>query len=308
MRAYAFLVVTGYMYYLGRSPVHAHARAGLVNRLLAGKEIMSQKKCAYCGTFGPFTREHIWPAAFLERRKGLHAHYSPSSGNVHGADYIVRDVCKACNNGNLSVLDSYFCSIYDNYFKEPKGAGSEVTFNYDYNLLARALLKIAYNTARGANSEVMPLQRYSKYILNGEPRPEGLAVICELVSPSYIKDPDDPTQITEILPTMYRSARAEFQSPNGSAFLVRIVAVNSFYFHMLVVRDPNNLECFYQGIREFLEGVKGTIILLPENDQVTLSTSPQDGLRSMLPLLKAKRTEYRNFFDAYRKKGGKNNS
>jgi len=263
---------------------------------------MSRKKCAYCGTCGPLTKEHIWPAAFLERRKALYAHYSPSSGNVHGADYVVRDVCQACNNGSLSLLDNYFCFIYDNYFKEPRGAGAEVIFNYNYNLLARSLLKIAYNTARSANSEIMPLQRFSNYILNGEPRPEGLAVICELVSPSYIKDSDDPAQITEILPTMYRSARAEFQSPNGSAFLVRMIAVNSFYFHILVVRDPDNIEGFLQGIREFLEGVKGTVFLLPESDQVTLTTSPQDGLRSMLPLLKAKRAEYKSYFDTNRKK------
>jgi len=270
--------------------------------------MMNRKTCAYCGNGGPFTKEHIWPAAFLERRNGLYAHYSPSSGNVHGADYIVKDVCKACNNGNLSVLDNYFCSIYDNYFKEPREAGTELTFSYDYHLLARALLKIAYNTARSANSEVIPLQRFSKYILNGEPPPEGLAVFGELVSPSYIKDYDDPTQIKEILPTMYRSARCEFQSPNGPSFLLRMVAVNSFYFHLLAVRSPEQIEEFYQGVNEFLEGVKGTVILLPDSDKVILKTSPQDGLRSMLPLLKAKRKNYRTFFDTNRKKDSKGDS
>lgn len=263
---------------------------------------MSSKKCAYCGSGGPFTKEHVWPAAFLGRRNGLYAHYSPSSGNVHGADYIVRDVCQSCNNGKLSILDNYFCKIYDNYFKEPRGVGIEVVFDYDYHLLARTLLKIAYNTARSANSEVIPLQRFSEYILKGEQRPEGLAVIGELVSPSYIKDNEDPAKIKEILPTMYRSARGEFQSPYGSTFLLRMVAINSFYFHLLVVRNPAQIEDFYQGINEFLEGVKGTVILQPESNQVILKTSPQDGLRSMLPLLKAKRTNFRAFFDTSRKK------
>ncbi len=95
-------------------------------------------RCTYCNEECSPTREHVWPECFLERvgKTGQNfAHYSPKSGLVHGADYIVRDVCATCNNIKLSVLDLYFCALYDHYFHEPKGSDAVVEFFYDFDLL-----------------------------------------------------------------------------------------------------------------------------------------------------------------------------
>jgi len=265
------------------------------------------KKCAYCGNPGPFSREHVWPECFLNQLKDRYAHYSPKSGKVHGGDYVVRDVCLSCNNQKLSKLDNYFCSLYDLYFKNTRGSDEVVVFEYEYDLLARALLKIAFNTARSAGSETEPLEQMAGYILEGSPRPRGLAVIGELVSPTYIEDRSRPISVMkEIRPTLYRSALGLLRAPHSFAVLVRIVAINSFFFHILVSRESENIDSFFDAVREFLGGIRGTVLLSETHNHIVLRTSPQDSISSMLPLISAKKFEYRRFFDSDKgsRKGG----
>ena len=255
------------------------------------------KKCAYCGNSGTFSREHVWPKSFLERFENRRAHYSPKSGKVHGADYVVRDVCAACNNEKLSKLDEYFCSLYDRYFKEPKSLNEVVFFQYDYNLLTRSLLKIAFNTARSAGSDTEPLKRMAEYILHDSIRPNGIAVIGELVSPTYIEDHSGPVStIKEVLPTLYRSALGKLLTPHGFAVLVRVVAINSFFFHLLIARDPGDMISFAKAVHEFLERLQGTVLLPMNQNHMVLRTTARDSISSILPLMRAKRTEYEAFF------------
>ena len=127
------------------------------------------KTCAFCGQERKFTKEHVWPSCFTDRVGRDSAHYSPKSGKVHGSDYIVRDVCSECNNVHLAKLDDYFCSFYDRHLSVPLGADQTVILNYDYDLLCRVLLKIAYNTARSAGSDSAPFRRLLSYILHYTP-------------------------------------------------------------------------------------------------------------------------------------------
>ena len=256
------------------------------------------RKCAYCGSVGKLSKEHVWPSCFLERLEGSHAHYSPKSGKVHGGDYIVCDVCECCNNEKLSPLDSYFCKLYDLYFSNPRGLNEEVLFEYEYDLLARVLLKIAFNTARSAGSETSPFIRATDYILYGNKRPTGISIIGELVSPTFIADTKDTVHVKEIRPTMYRSSLAQLKTPHGYTVLLRIIAVNSFFFHLLITREPSNQTIFNRAVRELINHVSGTVLLKPECKSVILRTSPQDSLSSMLPLLSIKHKEYQEFFDA----------
>ena len=255
------------------------------------------KKCAYCGSVGKLSKEHVWPSSFLKRLEGNYAHYSPKSGKVHGGDYIVCDVCECCNNEKLSPLDSYFCKLYDLYFSYPRSLNEEVLFEYEYDLLARVLLKIAYNTARSAGSETSPFIRTTDYILYGNKRPTGISIIGELVSPTFVVDPKNPAHMKEIRPTMYRSALGQLMTPHGHAVLVRIIVVNSFFFHLLITREPSNHTIFNRAVREFINFIPGTVLLKPTCKNVILRTSPQDSLNSMLPLLHGKRKEYKGFFD-----------
>lgn len=257
--------------------------------------------CAYCDQKNKLTKEHVWPNCFLHRIGRNHAHYSPKSGHVHGSDYLVRDVCTVCNNEHLAELDAYLCLLYDKYFYKPLDAGGEIKFIYDYNLLSRVMLKIAYNTARSAGSEIEPFLKFREYILSGNDCPTGFSLIVEVVSPSYISDQDG--NFKKIMPLMYRSALGKLLSPHGKYVLVRVIAINSFFFHLILNKNDSNLEKFNLATEEFLNNVVGTQLVNPTNDLIDLKTSPQDSLSSILPLLIAKRDDYRKFFD--KKKQGR---
>jgi hypothetical protein len=241
----------------------------------------------------------VWPKCFLKKRDGIFAHYSPVSGKVHGADYVVRDVCEVCNNQKLSYLDAYFCLLNDKYFCKPADFGGKVHFEYDYDLLARSLLKISYNAARSASSETEPFLGLISYILEGKTKQNDFAVVAELVSPSRIRNSDETTTIVH--PTMYRSALSKLLTPNGEASLLRLVAINSFFFHILLRRKVASSVQFGLSIKELLKNVAGTVLMDPDCKAIDLATSPQDSLSSMLPLLKAKNKEYGNYFRSKKK-------
>jgi hypothetical protein len=260
------------------------------------------KTCAFCDKEKPLTKEHVWPSGFLDRIGRISAHYSPKSGKVHGGDYIVNDVCQECNNVHLAPLDDYFCKLYDDILSIPLSANSTVTLNFDYDMLFRVMLKIAFNTARSAGSEIEPFLRLRDYILYGGNCPNGVALIAELVSPSYIEDNSGPFPIIkEVLPTMYRSALAVLKTPNGKAVLARIVAVNSFFFHLLLSRNSLDFNPFELAKAEFLSKVKGTLCLNSNSESVNLQSSPQDSLRSILPLLVKNKNQYSRFFEQQKK-------
>ena len=142
------------------------------------------KACAFCAQERQLTKEHVWPSCFMDRVGRGGAHYSPKSEKVHGADYVVRDVCAECNNVHLAELDEYFCALYDSHLSVPLGANEEAVLNYNYDLLCRVLLKIAFNTARSAGSDSAPFQRLLPYVRRGASCPPGVALIAELVSPT----------------------------------------------------------------------------------------------------------------------------
>jgi hypothetical protein len=262
------------------------------------QEATMPKTCAYCDKEKSLTKEHVWPSGFLDRTGRNSAHHSPKSGKVHGSDYIVRDVCQDCNNVHLSPLDDYFCKLYDDILSIPLGANSTVTLRYDYDMLCRVMLKIAFNTARSAGSEIDPFLRLRDYILHGGKCPDGVALIAELVSPSYIEDNSGPIpKIKEVLPTMYRSALAGLMTPNGKAVLARIVAVNSFFFHLLLSRNASDFKSFELAKDEFLSKVEGTVCLESRSRSVNLHSSPQDSLRSILPLIVKNKDQYSRFFE-----------
>jgi hypothetical protein len=253
--------------------------------------------CAYCDTAAPMTREHVWPACFLERFGRRVAKFSVRASKVHGADYVVRDVCTECNSKRLAELDSYFCTLHDKYFAELRDFNAVVRFEYDFDLLARALLKIAYNTARAGVSDPAPLANVRRFIIGQEAPPHQLAIFIELLSPTILEDCRGPVITTrKVFPQMFRSALTEFSSPGGDDVLTRIVGVNSFFFHLVVPREPMLVTAFEEIVSAFGSSIQGLVRLEPLLGQVTVATSPQDGPGSFLPHLEAFRDQYGAYF------------
>jgi len=214
---------------------------------------------------------------------------------------VVKDVCEECNGSKLNELDTYFCQLYDRSFAEVHDFDSEVVFEYEFDKLARCLLKIAYNSARAAGSSVEAFLPLREYIRTGEERPRLFALLLEVVSPSLVPDPAAPEGLKKVLPTMYRSGITKFTKPSGRHLYTRIVAVNSFYFHLALPAGEVSQPVFEDAISDLIKFIEGTVQLTPARRAVTLRSSPQDGLRSMMPHLKLHADKYRKFFERRKK-------
>ena len=103
------------------------------------------KKCAYCDIKTKLTKEHIWPKCLITRMPNLTFRYIGSQDKFVTSELVISDVCSKCNNEKLSKLDSYFCSLYDKYFKIFHEEKNQFIFEYNYDLLLRSLLKIIFS-------------------------------------------------------------------------------------------------------------------------------------------------------------------
>jgi hypothetical protein len=156
---------------------------------------------------------------------------------------------------------------------------------------------LAYNTARAAGSLVQPLASVRAYILGLSETPSRLALFLEIVSPSLVASPNEAGGTRKVMPTdLYRSALTKFLKSGGERVLTRLVAVNSFYFHLMLPGEEISDGDFESIAEDFRQSLNGAVRLLPNEDKAIVTSSPQDALRSLTPHLKANADQYRKYF------------
>src|SRR5262245_1847826 len=140
------------------------------------------RHCAYCGSDGPLTREHLWPES-LHRRlievsdEKLNKFWDRRTGKIIQGEPTLRDVCASCNNGLLSSLDSYICEVFDRSLVHIPQRFEKVTFEYDYHRLKRWLLKMCFNSARmNSSADALVFPPLLPYLL-GESESVGRSVL-----------------------------------------------------------------------------------------------------------------------------------
>ncbi len=197
----------------------------------------SKRKCAYCGKSENLSREHIFPGSIIKRYEDNLISISDKSDKYFKADLVVRDVCEPCNNGILSNLDSQLISIFDKYMHHPIQPGDSAELSFDYHSLLRVLLKISYNSARASSDgmkAVKALKKYVPYILGKtKTAPE---IILRLQIVTSAKKFNTVTQKVEGMMEAHilRSAKLPYDGPQKANFIIRLVALNSFWFYLIV--------------------------------------------------------------------------
>lgn len=122
-------------------------------------------KCAYCEAEGKMSREHIIPKGFIEHmnRNEQYTWSDKAPSRLIKAELMVKDVCATCNNGELSILDSYALKLILKYNDQITLTTKKVYFKYDKDVLTRWLLKVCYNSAR-ANDAKFDIELYKKNV------------------------------------------------------------------------------------------------------------------------------------------------
>jgi hypothetical protein len=196
------------------------------------------KICAYCSLPNRMSREHIWPNGFL-RRGNFGIKYSKRAGRTFQGDLIVRDVCEHCNNGPLSRLDAYACTLYDTNFGRFPEHFEPVVFAYDYGRLLRWLIKIAFNTARAnKHQDAELLSRYRGSLLaDFDNSPINAHVYVALTGPGSLDFCDRPSR--KIYPQLARSGPIVLPGVGGChQVITRMVMINAYAFTLIVSRTP----------------------------------------------------------------------
>ena len=202
-------------------------------------------ECAYCGpTEVQRTREHLFPASLHQRILELG---SPEANRfwlrkidqeIKG-EPVIKDVCAACNNGPLSRLDGYAVQMFDRHCARILRKGETATFDYDYHLLKRWLLKMSFNSARLHGSlDLFVYRPLLPYILKGH-LPTGRTVrlylqlsypgaVSQLDRDVYIEGGDEPKTWE---PTLNRVGFV-WLTLGKKRKLLRIVHLQSYVFYI----------------------------------------------------------------------------
>lgn len=104
--------------------------------------------CAYCGQQAKGTKEHIISSAILDIFPECFATIDNIRKRIHLGDPMVKDVCAKCNNDKISYIDSYAKKMVSDYFVTTYEKDDELSFEYNYTLVQKMLLKYAFNDLR----------------------------------------------------------------------------------------------------------------------------------------------------------------
>lgn len=197
--------------------------------------------CAYCPSSGPFTREHIWPKSLIIKYEELHT-FNPRTNKFYTGEAVIKDVCATCNNDKLSPLDTYLTKLFDASFDRVLQPGESANLEFDYSLLLRGLLKISYNSARAfSDTKTKTLHaQFANHILQGGYSPK-IMLRLQVVTSSKVRNLIDGSE--EIWsPDAMRCAVIKYDGPLASRFCIRMVAINSFWFYLIIPykQEPNH--------------------------------------------------------------------
>lgn len=122
--------------------------------------------CAYCHKNKPVTKEHIISDSVIELFP--ECNLTIRKNKVFKADPVIKDVCSDCNNNKLSALDTYGKGMVERYFLITYEPDHILSFNYDYNLFSRFLLKMAYNSDRSYRQDTSWFKSNTEYLLGNQ--------------------------------------------------------------------------------------------------------------------------------------------
>jgi len=197
--------------------------------------------CAYCGRNAKLTREHLFPDSLAQKTPTCRAYIDHSRPKKpHRAVPIIRDVCTSCNNGPLSVLDSYGARLADKYFVTLLDSPTDVRFECDTERLLRWLLKLLFNDARATLG--VSTDMYKKFVpfILGESRNPRLVLnlLVGAIAPFRL-----PSTGELCYPEHQGFANFTFSIPGAGSYfdLCRGVFLNSYVFVVLGWRPNVNM-------------------------------------------------------------------
>jgi hypothetical protein len=191
------------------------------------------RRCAYCDATGDLTNEHVVPD-FYHKAFGetISIVKTQTEEKAVSNPQEIGDVCANCNNVVLSRLDSYLAALADKFFSTIVQPGDRVRFEYDFDLLFRVLLKVAYNVARTRNWPIAIFQEAREFVLGEKPHPSGFRMFLQLLIPTPVRKTHLPVTpgTTDVPPLPWRADLYDVSGLPGLAFACSVSFMSYRFF------------------------------------------------------------------------------
>lgn len=248
---------------------------------------ISGRTCAYCGSEGSLSKEHIFPSSLIQlnANKDLPKKFWLSKRqDEFQSDPVIKDVCKACNNGVLSNLDEYGLSFFrSNCLEEPDYTQERKLVDYDYHPLKRWALKISYNSAR--QNEGFGLSAFPPllpYIMGKDDQlGRTCSIYLQMSYPQIVSEEDQTKFFGESVegfiwePIVNRIGTMQVQFPGIGRKWLKTISLRSVNIY-LTFFDPKNRSEAFQSQQDFdrffTKTVPGVKILRPKGTKISLPT------------------------------------
>ncbi|SEK13090.1 hypothetical protein SAMN05444746_112142 [Variovorax sp. OK212] len=226
--------------------------------------------CAYCGCEGTMTREHVIPSFIYDFQKKLGSKvlgWNEVSQKMIAGEAKVRDVCATCNNKVLGDLDSYGKETLESsgiLVADYKKRDLELT--YDFDQLARWLLKISFNSSRTDGAHSSLFSKYIPYMLGKGIRPKSseVAIVSYLAAPSPLEVDGEKLSNPFIM-------RISYGQPN-EVYMLRIVSFGPLFFFLQLFEQDVLAGHAASATRRLIKDQCGSVELLPTRKWMRLQS------------------------------------
>ncbi len=251
-------------------------------------------ECIYCGKSGKLTREHILPAFIYQHHYQIEGQnnvtgWRENPGKVITGEAKIKDVCAYCNNVILSEYDSHAKGVLESADIFQKNfLLKETTFNYDYQLLSRWLLKVAYNSSRASDKQIDVFENLKTYILNKNIKSNSFFIACGLLKPVKLTQ-DEFIQYGKAFglnkPGYINPFFTRISWPPSSldGYSVKQIVIGALVFHICVFTDNVNREEKKKVKKRHLESCKNMKIISLNRTKHKATRLPISFIDSMGP-------------------------
>jgi hypothetical protein len=238
------------------------------------------------------TREHIIPNFLYREFPNQKLGYNQRADKYMTWEAVVRDVCERCNGGPLSALDNYARTFLKAVkYERTYETTADITFSYDFDLLARWLLKVSFNAARALSRAPALLKATVPYILRGEIRPSIAFLSIEVLRDTPVPDserhhlPSEGRDWHHIPTRMFRIGPgglnlSPIQSLGVPEYCYRFVEINAWFFTICLVPTAAERPMKRRLLRLYRSALPDATILTPYGHAESVRVSRRTSLEA----------------------------
>jgi len=236
--------------------------------------------CTYCGQEGRLTREHILPSFVYNYQysigKGKTSGWREKPQRIVEGEAVIKDVCERCNNVVLSELDAHVKNLLEKAGLFTKCFLKEyVTIDYNYNLLSRWLLKVAFNSSRASGRQLRVFDKFKNVILGKSSDFSEFVISAGLFKPLKLtpEQKEEYGKYLDVDPSGYVNPffpRISWSESELLEISVKQIVIGAFIFHVVVFENGLPRERRKQLAREYLNICEGMTLIRKNKSQAKI--------------------------------------